>query len=222
MGLAGQSGGLAPMLKTLFSFLHRKTDFYIEHPEQDKEAKMGFAPGMAEQLVRRHPYILMACFGLTCSAPVQLLSAFRSYPYKDMNNMVIKRSQPKQTVAPKQKAAPKQAVKPGALPSPTPGPAAQTASAKAAAVPPEAPTKTATTGNASSTAAAPKAAKQAGSTGGGNKLDPEVHPLGPGSKIQYNETGQQSTFSRLCPAAVQLVITAPSLSCLQFPSEMVA
>ena len=61
MSFAGQSGGLAPMLKTLFSFLHRKTDFYIVHSEED--AKMGFPAGVAEKLV-----ILVAACRLCAAA----------------------------------------------------------------------------------------------------------------------------------------------------------
>jgi len=62
MTLAGQHGALEPLLKTFFSFLHRKTDFYMVHPETDLNARMGFTPGSAEKL---------------------LLRAFHSFPYKN-------------------------------------------------------------------------------------------------------------------------------------------
>ncbi len=60
LGLAAQHGGIEPLLKTFFSFLHRKTDFYCVFPE-GTQSRMGFSPGAAEQL---------------------LLRAFRSFPPK--------------------------------------------------------------------------------------------------------------------------------------------
>jgi hypothetical protein len=62
MGLAAQLGGIDPLLRTFFSFLHRKTDFYVVADfKQTPQATMGFPRGAAERL---------------------LLQAFRSFPEK--------------------------------------------------------------------------------------------------------------------------------------------
>ena len=47
--LAQQHDGLQPLLRTLFSFLHRRTDFFICDPAPRR--RMGFAPGQAERLL---------------------------------------------------------------------------------------------------------------------------------------------------------------------------
>ncbi|CAM9328417.1 unnamed protein product [Heterosigma akashiwo] len=63
LGLAGQCGGIQPLLAAFFSFLHRKTDFYVVHADDDNQAKMGFRAGAAEKI---------------------LLQSFRKFPYKPM------------------------------------------------------------------------------------------------------------------------------------------
>lgn len=61
MAAAHQSGGIEPLLSHFFSFLQRRTDFYVVQPPGG--AEMGFPPGVAEAMLRR---------------------AFRSYPLKPM------------------------------------------------------------------------------------------------------------------------------------------
>ena len=49
--VAGQCGGIEPLLDVFFSFLYRKTDFFVVM--QKGETKMGFPEGVAEKLVLR-------------------------------------------------------------------------------------------------------------------------------------------------------------------------
>ena len=49
--VAGQCGGIEPLLDVFFSFLYRKTDFFVVM--QKGETKMGFPEGIAEKLVLR-------------------------------------------------------------------------------------------------------------------------------------------------------------------------
>ena len=51
MGILQSCGKLQPFLDAIFSFLSRRTDFYIimQHPQ----AKMGFPPGVAEAMVQQ-------------------------------------------------------------------------------------------------------------------------------------------------------------------------
>ena len=51
MTVAGQCGGIEPLLNVFFSFLYRKTDFFVVM--QKGETKMGFPEGVAEKLVLR-------------------------------------------------------------------------------------------------------------------------------------------------------------------------
>ncbi|CAM9305538.1 unnamed protein product [Phaeothamnion confervicola] len=63
--MAGQLGGLEPLMRAFFSFLHRRTDFYVQWDPQLAQAakpEMGFATGVAEKI---------------------LLCAFHSFPMKD-------------------------------------------------------------------------------------------------------------------------------------------
>mmetsp|Transcript_3659 Transcript_3659/g.10508 ORF Transcript_3659/g.10508 Transcript_3659/m.10508 type:complete len:97 (+) Transcript_3659:127-417(+) len=50
MGMASQSGGIEPMLQAVFSFLHRRTDFYVVKDAMDRSARMGFNAGEAERV----------------------------------------------------------------------------------------------------------------------------------------------------------------------------
>ena len=67
MEIAGQQGGIEPLLKVFFSFLHRKTDFFVVYPKGTKNARMGFAPGAAEAM---------------------LVKNFRAFPTKPYDQMV--------------------------------------------------------------------------------------------------------------------------------------
>lgn len=49
MSFAAQHDDVLALLGSFFSFLHRKTDFYVVDERQER--RMGFAPGAAEQLV---------------------------------------------------------------------------------------------------------------------------------------------------------------------------
>lgn len=44
-------GGVDALLSSFFSFLHRRTDFYVVQPPEG--APMGFAPGVAQKMVQR-------------------------------------------------------------------------------------------------------------------------------------------------------------------------
>ena len=48
--VAGQAGGIQPLLDSFFGFLSRKTDFYVQY-DPSVRAKMGFPPGVAEKMV---------------------------------------------------------------------------------------------------------------------------------------------------------------------------
>lgn len=65
MNLAQKHGGIEPLLTTLFSFLHRKTDFYVVNTPEDH--RMGFPPNVAENM---------------------LLKAYRKFPPKHIEDMV--------------------------------------------------------------------------------------------------------------------------------------
>lgn len=60
--MASQHNGIEDLLKTFFSFLHRKTDFYVVSTQQN--GRMGFPAGVAEKL---------------------LIRAFRALPMKDID-----------------------------------------------------------------------------------------------------------------------------------------
>ena len=70
MQLAAQHNGIEPLLKTIFSFFHRKTDLYVV-ANKDRN-NMGFPPGVAEKLVLR---------------------AFHGFQTKDINSIKLKAGQ---------------------------------------------------------------------------------------------------------------------------------
>lgn len=50
--IAGQLGGIEPLLDEFFGFLSRKTDFYVEYDSSSQQkAHMGFPQGMNEKMV---------------------------------------------------------------------------------------------------------------------------------------------------------------------------
>lgn len=58
--IAQRCGGIEPLLEEFFSFLHRRTDFYVVDP--DPRRPMGFGPGDAELMVG--PCVRLLC--VTC------------------------------------------------------------------------------------------------------------------------------------------------------------
>lgn len=68
--IASKAGGIQPLLDNFFSFLERKTDFYVQFDPADKthtSYKMGFPKGNAEKMV---------------------IKSFRQYPMKDYSSIV--------------------------------------------------------------------------------------------------------------------------------------
>lgn len=69
--IASKAGGIKPLLDTFFSFLERKTDFYVQFDQpvgEDKASyKMGFPKGVAEKMV---------------------LQAFRQYKLQDYESVM--------------------------------------------------------------------------------------------------------------------------------------
>ena len=54
MMAAERSGGIDPLLKAFFGFLHRRTDFYVVHEgAKGVRYEAGFADGQAEAMARR-------------------------------------------------------------------------------------------------------------------------------------------------------------------------
>lgn len=53
MGILQSCGKLQPFLDAVFSFLARRTDFYIIMKHE--RAKMGFLPGVAEDMAKQVP-----------------------------------------------------------------------------------------------------------------------------------------------------------------------
>jgi len=51
MQLAARHNGIEPLLKSIFSFFHRKTDLYVVANKEQND--MGFPPGVAEKIVMR-------------------------------------------------------------------------------------------------------------------------------------------------------------------------
>jgi hypothetical protein len=49
--LANKAGGIKPLLDSFFGFLNRKTDFYIQFDENDKNPTMGFPEDGAQKMV---------------------------------------------------------------------------------------------------------------------------------------------------------------------------
>lgn len=57
MGILQNCSKLEPFLDTIFSFLARRTDFYILMKHE--RAKMGFPPGVAENMVHQVPLLIL-------------------------------------------------------------------------------------------------------------------------------------------------------------------
>ena len=106
MQIAQRSGGIDPLLKSFFGFLHRRTDFYVEHAgKAGVRYEAGFPTGKAEAMVA---------------------AAFKGYPHKPLEGSAIEQSAgaTRQTVeakaaAKKAKAAAKAAA-PAAVAPPAP------------------------------------------------------------------------------------------------------
>jgi hypothetical protein len=81
MNIAGQLGGLNPLLRAFFGFLHRRTDFYVcwdDEVATQLKPSSGFPKGKAESL---------------------LLQAFRSYPQKRYSDTPLAKSEESPSVA---------------------------------------------------------------------------------------------------------------------------
>lgn len=51
--LASKAGGVKPLLASVFGFLHRRTDFYVEYdPVESPRATMGFPRGVSNKIVQ--------------------------------------------------------------------------------------------------------------------------------------------------------------------------
>ena len=68
MTLAARHEDVQGMLQTFFSFLHRRTDLYVvdERPSRP----IGFAPGVAEKLVRSRHAVGLVHAVYTCFTPL--------------------------------------------------------------------------------------------------------------------------------------------------------
>lgn len=64
LNVAQMAGGLDPLMRVFFGFLHKRTDFYNVIPEDVGAAKLGFREGAARRMV---------------------LQAFEAYPFKDLS-----------------------------------------------------------------------------------------------------------------------------------------
>lgn len=100
LAVASKHDSITALLQTFFSFLHRRTDFYVVDPNSQRP--MGFAEGAAERMVRgrtgrasadanrRTRAAVLFCgllgahnsFALLATVVLQVLSAFRSLPFK--------------------------------------------------------------------------------------------------------------------------------------------
>jgi hypothetical protein len=125
--VASQHNGISDLLRTFFSFLNRRTDFYVVDP--DTKRKMGFDEGQAEELVRACsgaravlccPRLLppIPCVPLPFSPIIsQVLKAFRSFQYKGPDGRPLGGAR-----APPGKALTAAALASRVSPSPSPAP----------------------------------------------------------------------------------------------------
>jgi hypothetical protein len=136
--VASQHNGISDLLRTFFSFLNRRTDFYVVDP--DTKRKMGFDEGQAEELVRdcsgaRGADFVARVFCLQSHASrslpsSQVLKAFRSFQYKGPDGRPLGGAR-----APPGKALTAAALASRVSPSPSPSPAPSTAPAADASRP---------------------------------------------------------------------------------------
>uniref|UniRef100_A0A7R9U371 CS domain-containing protein n=2 Tax=Pinguiococcus pyrenoidosus TaxID=172671 RepID=A0A7R9U371_9STRA len=82
LSLASQSDGIEGMLRIVFDFLHRRTDFYVVKEARDLSARMGFNDGEAER-------ILLRTFKSFAFKP---LSAAQQKTVRKKKNKIAKRS----------------------------------------------------------------------------------------------------------------------------------
>lgn len=116
--IASKAGGIQPLLDNFFSFLERKTDFYVQFDPADKthtSYKMGFPKGNAEKMV---------------------IKAFRQYPMKDYNAIVPPEVQQSSRSEAQLPTVPSSS---SSLSSPTKAPKTTTQTSEAPCTPPKTP-----------------------------------------------------------------------------------
>ena len=176
MSLAGKLGGIDPLLKAFFSFLHRKTDFYVQFPREGNpkgfSPKMGFPAGQAESMVARN---------------------FKAFPMKDYATEVKKMEDaqaqhrapvPKtkpSTSSKAKKASPqkKPASAPAQAPVPAPPSAAAAKKVATAASPASPPTPPSSSAGVSTTEGASSSSSSTSSSSSSSSSSPPVAPDAP-------------------------------------------
>ena len=115
LAAAQASGGIQPLLKHFFEFMHTKTDFYVVDPRESRP--MGFPEGAAEALVRkRNAMETPSKLHHKSVASLQVMKAFRSFPMKNPDGSIRKQEKAvKQTTPVPKPAAPAAAPKPRIL-----------------------------------------------------------------------------------------------------------
>lgn len=120
--IASKAGGIKPLLDTFFSFLERKTDFYVQFDQPAGQVKasykMGFPKGVAEKMV---------------------LQAFRQYKLQDYDAVMGSQSEQPATVP---RSAPQTPSKSATPSQSLPAPPSTPPKTPAASQPPRTPTTT--------------------------------------------------------------------------------